>query len=668
MFKQFRNLHFWIILVADVCLFAVALVLAYVVRYSAAIPAAEFHAIQMVLPWVILVKLLTFAHSGVYRGMWRYTSLPDAWRIMASTLLAMLIIMTGLTFVNRFQGYPRSVFLADSIFTLFFCGGIRLGIRLFFSTRLRLPGLENQTDSPPPPRIRLILIGAGDAADKIIREVQGNFRSAYEIVCCLDDDPAKQQRSMHDIPIRGPVNRLSHFAKKFHAAETLIVMPSVTGERLREIVTICEASKLPFRTLPSLSSLIDGDVTINDLRPVDFEDLLGRPAVQLDLAKIGSYLTGKTVAVTGAGGSIGSELCRQIIHFKPAALILIDASEYNLYKIEMELKSDRKFASVVPILGRVQDEPLLDHIFGKYRPQVVFHAAAYKHVPMVELNPWEAIHNNVVGSEVVMQAAEKYGVDHFVLISSDKAVRPTNVMGASKRVAEILLQSRPQGKTRFMAVRFGNVVGSSGSVIPLFQSQIKAGGPVTVTHPEMTRYFMTIPEACQLLLQTGALGNGGEIFVLEMGTPVKIADMARDLIKLSGKEPDRDIKIVYTGIRPGEKLYEELITHGEGIVPTAHKKIMVLQREQLADTATRDFIRQALHELVFAAGSYDASQIRNTLRGIVADYAPAGQSGSATASRPAKLVSKITGNRPAGVVLSSPSQKPVELDLVTARN
>jgi len=666
-FKQFRNLHFWIILVADVCLFVAALVLSYVVRYSAAIPHAEFHAIQLVLPWVILVKVLTFAHTGVYRGMWRYTSLPDAWRLLSSTLLTLLVITTGLTFVNRFHGYPRSVFIADSIFTLFFCGGIRVGIRLFYSTRLQIPGLTDQNNLPPPPRSRLILIGAGDAADKIIREVQGNFRSAYEIVCCLDDDTAKQQRSMHGIPIRGPVSHLSHFAKKFHAAETLIVMPSVTGDRLREIVATCEASKIPFRTLPSLSALIDGDVTINDLRPVNFEDLLGRPAVQLDLAKIGSYLTGKTVAVTGAGGSIGSELCRQIIRFNPAALILIDASEYNLYKIELELKSDRQFASVVPILGRVQDQPLLDHIFGKYRPRVVFHAAAYKHVPMVELNPWEAIHNNVVGSEVVMQTAEKYGVERFVLISSDKAVRPTNVMGASKRVAEILLQSRPQGKTRFMAVRFGNVVGSSGSVIPLFQSQIKAGGPVTITHPEMTRYFMTIPEACQLLLQTGALGNGGEIFVLEMGTPVKIADMARDLIRLSGKEPDRDIQIIYTGIRPGEKLYEELITHGEGIVPTAHKKIMVLQREHLADTTAREYIRQELQELVFTAGSYDASQIRTALQGIVADYAPTSQDDTTTASHPEKPVPVITGSRPSGIVLS-PTNQPFELELVTTRS
>ena len=382
MFNQFRNPHFWILLAADICLFVLALVLAYVVRYSAAIPSAEFHAIQTVLPWVALVKVLTFAHTGVYRGMWRYTSLPDAWQLLTSTLLAMLIIMTGLTFVNRFQGYPRLVFLADSIFTLFFCGGLRLGIRLFYSSQLQIPGHPSQADSPPPPRSRLILIGAGDAADKIIREVLGNFRSAYEIVCCLDDAPAKQHLSLHGIPIRGPVSQLGHFAKKFYAEETLIAMPSVTGDRMREIITICEASKIPFRTLPSLSALIDGDVTINDLRPVDFEDLLGRPAVQLDLAKIGSYLTDKTVVVTGAGGSIGSELCRQITRFKPAALILVDASEYNLYKIELELKSDRKFADVVPILGRVQDQPLIDHIFNQYRPQVVFHAAAYKHVPI----------------------------------------------------------------------------------------------------------------------------------------------------------------------------------------------------------------------------------------------------------------------------------------------
>jgi FlaA1/EpsC-like NDP-sugar epimerase len=622
MIQQFKNRNFYFLISADVLFFTAALFLAYSVRFTFNIPHGEYHNIAVILPWLIVVKVTTFFFMGVYRGMWRYTSLPDAMRLLKATLLATLIIMTGLTFMIRFAGYPRSVFVADSIFTLFFCGGIRAGIRMLFSLRQKFPGWKGDADETPPHQTNLVIIGAGDAADKIIREVQGNSTSPYRIVCCLDDDATKHHRSLLGVPVRGPVSHLKRFAEAFHASEALIAMPSVTGERMREIVVVCEKSGLPFRTLPSLTSLIDGQITINDLRPVNFEDLLGRPPVKLDIEGIGHYLTGKTVAVTGAGGSIGSELCRQIIRFKPAALVLIEGSEFNLYRMEMELRTERKFLHILPAMGRVQDRPLMERIFEHYRPQVVFHAAACKHVPMVELNPWEAIFNNVLGSQVVMDTAEKYGVERCVFISTDKAVRPTNVMGASKRMVEILLQSRPASKTRFMAVRFGNVVGSSGSAIPLFQSQIKAGGPVTVTDPEMTRYFMTIPEASQLVLQAGSLGEGGEIFILEMGTPVKIDDMARDLIRLSGKEPDRDIKIVYTGLRPGEKLYEELITHGEGIIPTNHDKIMVLRRDSATSSTRRDQIMAGLLELTADANVHDATRIKAALNRIIPDYTP----------------------------------------------
>jgi len=622
MIHQFKNRNFYLLVSADIILFVVSLFLAYAARFTFNIPYDEFRRIAVVLPWLIGVKVLTFFLMGVYRGMWRYTSLPDAIRLLKASLLATLIIMASLTFLNRFAGYPRSVFIADSIFTLFFCGGIRAGIRIIYSMRQYFPSWTAEDDETPPRQSNLIIIGAGDAADKIIREVQGSLASPYRIVCCLDDDATKHHRSLLGIPVRGPVSHLKRYAEAFNAAEALIAMPSVTGDRMREIVVICEKSGLPFRTLPSLTSLIDGNVTINDLRPVNFEDLLGRPQVKLDIDGIGYYLTGKTVAVTGAGGSIGSELCRQIIRFKPAALVLIEGSEFNLYRMEMELRTERKFLNIFPAMGRVQDRPLMECIFEHYRPQVVFHAAACKHVPMVELNPWEAVFNNVMGGKVVMDVAEKYGVERCVFISTDKAVRPTNVMGASKRTVEILLQSRPICQTRFMAVRFGNVVGSSGSAIPLFQSQIKAGGPVTVTDPEMTRYFMTIPEASQLVLQAGSLGEGGEIFILEMGTPVNIAEMARDLIRLSGKEPDRDIKIVYTGLRPGEKLYEELITHGEGIVSTKHEKIMVLRRDDETNTTHRAQVLADLAELVSDANAHDAARIKTTLKRLVPDYTP----------------------------------------------
>ena len=622
MINQLRNRNFYLLVTADIGLFITSIFMAYAVRFSFYIPHAEYHQILVVLPWLITVKVSTFFLLGVYRGMWRYTSIPDALRLLKASLLATLIVMAGLTFINRFMGFPRSVFLADSIFTLFFCGGIRAGIRMLYSAQQYLPGWQAETDITPPHHTNLIIIGAGDAADKIIREIQGNQASPYKVVCCLDDDSTKHHRSLLEIPVRGPVSHLKRYAEKFQASEVIIAMPSVTGDRMREIVAICEKSGLLFRTLPSLSSLIDGNVTINDLRPVNYEDLLGRPPVHLNLGEIGHYLQGKTVAVTGAGGSIGSELCRQIIRFRPKALILIEASEFNLYRIEMELRTERKFTATYPAMGRVQDRPLMERIFEHYRPQVVFHAAACKHVPMVELNPWEAVFNNVVGSQVIMDTAGKFEVERCVFISTDKAVRPTNVMGASKRTVEILLQSRPVGKTRYMAVRFGNVVGSSGSAIPLFESQIKAGGPVTVTDPEMTRYFMTIPEATQLVLQAGALGEGGEIFILEMGTPVKIADMARDLIRLSGKEPDRDIKIVFTGLRPGEKLYEELITHGEGIVKTQHEKIMVLRRDSQTSADQLAHLQTDFADLIACANAHDADRIKATLKRIVPDYSP----------------------------------------------
>jgi len=626
MIHQLRNRNFYVVFAVDVVLFSVSLLAAYAVRYSLAIPEDEILRIYRILPWLLGVKVVTFFLMGVYRGMWRYTSLPDAWRLFKASGLSTLIILAGLTMLNRFQGYPRSVFIADSIFTLFLCGSSRAGIRLVYAYRHRLNAISGSGagNTLPTHRTRLIIIGAGDAADKMIREIQGNEQSRYEVVCCVDDSPGKHGRDLLGVPIRGPIDKLPVLVERMQAAEILIAMPSVEPERLRRIVGICEKVGIPFKTLPSLSSLIDGRVTVNDLREVRFEDLLGRPPVKLNQDDIGHYLTGKTVMVTGGGGSIGSELCRQIARFKPARMVVVDAHEFNLYRIEIELRNHLKIAAVFPVLGRVQDRRLMQRVFQCYQPNVVFHAAAFKHVPMIEMNPWEAILNNIQGSRVVMDLAEEVGAERFVLVSTDKAVRPTNVMGASKRMAEIILQSRPAGKTRFMAVRFGNVLGSSGSVVPLFKRQIAVGGPVTVTDPEMTRYFMLIPEACQLILQAGSMGEGGEIFILEMGTPVKIDDMARDLIRLSGREPDRDIKIVYTGPRPGEKLYEELITHGEGITGTIHEKIMVLRRnEDVAQSPEHaQQLKQTLDGLIEAAASFDAPRVKATLQAAIPEYVP----------------------------------------------
>lgn len=617
MTHQLRNRNFYIVVAMDWVVFAASLVLAYMARFEFSLPSYVQADMLSILPLVLAVKTSVFFLTGAYRGMWRYMSMCDAVHICKASLLSTIIVIAGLTYVNRFVGYPRSVFMTDCLFTSFLCCALRGVIRVAAQS---FAPKSAEGRGEPTHRTRLLIVGAGDAADKIIREIQGNRMLPYEVVCCLDDNPAKRGLALLGVPVRGPIERLAHHMESFKADEILIAIPSASGEAMRRIVGLCEQTGARFRTLPPLSGLLDGRISVNDLREVDFEDLLGRPPVKLNVQSVGGYLTGKSVVVTGAGGSIGSELCRQIIRFKPKALVLMDSSEFNLYRIEMELRTERRFGQVTPVLGRVQDRAHMTRLFVRHCPEVVFHAAACKHVPMVEINPWEGVFNNIVGSDVAMELSEAHGVERFVLVSTDKAVRPTNVMGASKRAAELLLQQRVGGQTRFMAVRFGNVVGSSGSVIPLFQQQIRAGGPVTVTHPDVTRYFMTIPEACQLILQAGALGEGGEVFVLKMGTPVRIADMARDLIRLSGKEPDRDIKIVYSGLRPGEKLYEELITHGEGIVPTTHEKIMVLRANGQFGPEVKMRIENALGRLLTVSSSFDATSIRKALADLVPEY------------------------------------------------
>jgi len=409
--------------------------------------------------------------------------------------------------------------------------------------------------------------------------------------------------------------------------EIFIAIPSANGAQIRNIVEACKDCNVSYKILPGMGELIDGRVSIKILRDISYEDLLGRPPVQLDATGIRGYLEGKTVLITGCGGSIGSELCRQVIQYQPGYLILLDASEMNLFNIQMELQNERYFHKCEAILGQVQNENLMKDIFKKYKPQVVFHAAAYKHVPMLEKNPWEAIFNNIIGSRIAMEMSIKYNVERFVLVSTDKAVRPTNVMGTSKRVTELIMQSLQGNSTLLMAVRFGNVIGSSGSVIPVFRRQIEKGGPVTVTHPEVNRYFMTIPESTQLILQAAAMGDGGEVFVLKMGTPVKIADMARDLIRLSGKEPDVDIKIIYTGLRDGEKLYEELITEGEDILPTRHGEIMVLRSNRQTDEANylqeiREKLGSDIDELIKYSLLHDTKAIKTKFHEIVPEYTP----------------------------------------------
>jgi FlaA1/EpsC-like NDP-sugar epimerase len=618
---QFRKLNFWIVLWVDILLLVVAHLLAYIIRFDGVVPHAQRANIATALGLLLPAKLVLFHLFGLYRGMWRYTSLADLLNILKACVVAGFIALGGILLLNRFEGFSRSVFVLDALLTFLFIAGFRISLRLSCQSTFCLPFFREDA-SKRQRRKRLLIIGAGDAAEKVTREINDNKALPYLVAGFLDDHSAKIGQQIHGIPVLGPIADLSEYVFKTKAQEILIAIPSASRDQMQRIVELCRGCGIPFKTLPGLGELISDKVSIKTIRDVSYKDLLGRPSVRLELEQIGEILTGKTVLVTGAGGSIGSELCRQIVRFHPSTLILMDASEQNLYQIEMELLHEYSFKNYVAVLGKVQDKALLESLFPHYRPTVVFHAAAYKHVPMVERNPWEGVYNNIFASKRLMEVSVRSGVERFIVISTDKAVRPTNVMGATKRMTEILMQgfcekARLAGAgIRFMAVRFGNVLGSSGSVIPLFRRQIELGGPVTVTHPDMTRYFMSIEEASQLILQAATMGEGGEVFILEMGTPVRIGQMARDLIQLCGKEPDTEIEIIYTGLRPGEKMYEELITEGEGIVPTGHEKIMVLR----GNGACLEDLQESLENLKRFASTHDSEGIKAELGKVIPEY------------------------------------------------
>ena len=624
-YPQIKNPKLYLVLLSDAAIFALAHIAAYLFRFELYLEPVYIKQIETTLVWLVPLKLVVFFFCGSYKGMWRYTSVRDFWLFAQATFLSSIIIIVIMFLLNRFQGYSRAVFVIDGVLTFLLIGGLRMTIRTYFNY---YGDVRKPADSFPKIHSKKVLIiGAGDAGEKILREIIENYQLHYKVVGFIDDDPEKRGRSIHGVTVIGDVVHLAQVLESEEVEEILIAVPSATGEQIRRIVDACRNCDVSYKIVPGIGELIDGKVSVKVLRDISYEDLLGRPPVSLDVSVIRHYLDGKTVLITGCGGSIGSELCRQVIKFQPSFVIMLDASEENLFKIQTELQNEKYFQHYTAILGHVQNQHLLDDIFKKYKPQVVFHAAAYKHVPMLEKNPWEAVFNNILGSRMVMETSLRYGVERFVLVSTDKAVRPTNVMGTSKRITELIMQSLQGNGTKFMAVRFGNVVGSSGSVIPLFRRQIEQGGPVTVTHPEVNRYFMTIPEASQLILQAGAMGEGGEIFILKMGTPVKIADMARDLIRLSGKEPDVDIKIVFTGLREGEKLYEELITVGEDILPTKHEKVMVLRSNGYFSgactlPAAKEKLNKAIDELIRQANSHNNKNIKKKLKEIVPEYTP----------------------------------------------
>lgn len=556
----------WSALAHDLLCVPLALILAYWLRFNLGEIPLEFRQTLIYLIAISLpVQGALFWYSGLYRGIWRFASIPDLIRILKVAVFGTLGIVTITFLLQRLHGVPRSVFLLYPLILVALLSSSRIVYRWYKDHRLGFVPREGK---------RTLIIGAGRAGEMLVRDLL--HRDAYLPLVFLDDNPVMHHREIHGIPVRGTTRQLEEYVGKLSIELVLLAIPSAHRSLLQRLVQECNRIGVPCQTLPSVFEMAGQEVSVGRLRPVTVEDLLGREVVTLDREAISGYLTGKVVLVTGGGGSIGAELCRQVAARNPARLVVFDSGELNLYTIEYELRQRFPELVLAAVLGDVKSPERVHWLFGAHRPDVVYHAAAYKHVPMLEANPAEGVGNNVFGTRVVADAADRFGVDRFVLVSTDKAVNPANVMGATKRVAEIYCQNlNGRSRTRFITTRFGNVLGSSGSVIPLFQKQIAAGGPVTVTDREISRYFMTIPEAVGLILQAGAMGAGGEIFVLDMGEPVRIDDLARQMIELSGLRVEKDVRIVYTGLRPGEKLFEELLHENEALQKTDHEKLLL---------------------------------------------------------------------------------------------
>ncbi len=550
-------------------LFVVAQASAFALRFEFSFPREYFPTAWVWLAANVIIHLSVFASAGMFSGLWRYTGAKDLVALTRSAALSTLVFALFIV-LGGYRGYPRSVLIITFLLTMILVGGLRFGARSLWQLAQSV-GQKREGE-----RLRVLIVGAGNAGEMLLREMQKTHVGNYEPVGFVDDDATKRGVSIHGVKVLGTLVEVPELVKSSRIDEVVIAIPSAPGKEMRRIVDMVTQAGVPIRTMPGIDQLISGQVTLNQLRSVNIEDLLGRDPVSLDTDSLKALIAGQVVLVTGAGGSIGAELCRQVVRFNPKQLVLVERSEPALFEIHRELHGRSPAAELVPSIADICDVNRVRALFSKHRPTVVVHAAAHKHVPMMEWNPGEAIKNNVCGTRVVADAAHEFGAQQFVMVSTDKAVNPTSIMGATKRVAELYVQALNQkSKTRFVAVRFGNVLGSAGSVIPIFKQQIEQGGPVTVTDPEMRRYFMTIPEASQLVLQAATIGRGGEIFVLDMGEPVKIVDLARDLIALSGLVPDKDIEIRFTGLRPGEKLFEELSTVEEKAEKTRHPKIFI---------------------------------------------------------------------------------------------
>jgi FlaA1/EpsC-like NDP-sugar epimerase len=566
---------------ADIICINFAYILAFLLRFEFTISDEFLYFFAVYANNIVsitIVKLVVFWALGLYRSLWRYAGTEELVKIVLAVIAATAASIVYLEFTQ--QAFPRSIYVFSCVVDFVLIGGVRFGYRVIRD--LRKPGaIVNlvhvlRKSNSGTEISRVMVVGAGDAGAAIIKDIKQHPDLGKKVVVAVDDNPNKLNQTIVGVKIAGTHAAIKHIARKYGVDEIIIAIPSANKKAIQDIVNECNKTRCKMKILPGISDLINENVSISKLRDVDIEDLLGREPVQVNLREISGYLEGKIVLVTGGGGSIGSELCRQIARFKPRKLIALDIYENSAFELSNEIKSTFPGLEFEVVIASVRSRQRMREVFQKYKPHVVFHAAAHKHVPLMESNPKDAVINNIIGTKNMIDLADEYAVENFVMISTDKAVNPTNVMGATKRVAEMILQERStHSRTSYSAVRFGNVLGSNGSVIPLFRKQIERGGPVTVTHEDITRYFMTIPEAVQLVIQTGAMATGGEIFILDMGDPVRIMDLAENVIRLSGYIPNVDIDIQVTGLRPGEKLYEELLLDEEGIEKTSHDKIYV---------------------------------------------------------------------------------------------
>ncbi|MFL0251719.1 polysaccharide biosynthesis protein [Clostridium neuense] len=562
--------------ISDIIMVTMSLYIALLLKYDFMVDTRYIKLFKVSIIPVIVFMIIFNRIFNLYNNMWRYASIEELLSIVYSVSLTNIVFIVYSYILSHmkitqtvFYRFPYTVHVIFWMICIILLGGTRFSYRVSYENKKNREAVSEN-------KIRLLIIGAGDAAAMLIKEIKRSKKLNYDIIGLIDDDEEKLGRLIYGVKVVGTRNNINKFCQENSIGEIIVAMPSAPEEDRKEIFNICKNTKCKLRTFPSISDIIDGKFNMRKIRDVSIEDLLGREEVKLNTENIEKYIKGKNVLVTGGGGSIGSELCRQISKFNPGNLIILDIYENNAYDLQMELNYTCPKLNKEVIIASIRDKNRLDEIFKKFKPDVVFHAAAHKHVPLMEVNPMEAIKNNVIGTFNVLRCCDEFNVKKFVQISTDKAVNPTNIMGATKRFCELMVQAFDKvSKTEFVAVRFGNVLGSNGSVIPLFKKQIAHGGPVTVTHPEINRFFMTIPEAAQLVIQAGAMAHGGEIFVLDMGKPVKIVDLAKDLITLSGFNPGEDIKIEFTGLRPGEKLYEELLMSEVALTSTEHKKIHV---------------------------------------------------------------------------------------------